>query len=84
MVKSNFRHEGFEDIAGRFRAEKQRFFHPPRIKHAVCENMPAFMISHELHFVYGQKGKALFDGHGFDGADIEPRFGRNDFLLARN
>jgi len=84
VVKADFRDEGLEDITRRFRAHKQRFLHPARIENPVRKNMPALMIGHELHFVDGQKGKAFFDRHGFDGADIKPRLGRNDFLFTRN
>ena len=84
MIKTDFWDEGGKHIPGGFRAQKEGLFHSPRVKHAVCEDMSALMISHELHFIYGEKGKAFFDGHGFNGADVKPSFGRDDFFFAGN
>jgi len=46
--------------------------------------MPALIIGHELNFVNCDKGKALFQRHSFDGADVILRISRQDFFFARN
>ena len=54
------------------------------MQNAVSENMAAFKITGQLHFINGQKWHAQIRRHGLNCAHPIARLGRNDFFFARD
>ena len=52
------------------------------VQKTVGENVAAFKVGGELHFVDGEKVDLNVVRHGLDGTDIVARFRRDDLLLA--